>query len=116
MKNITIYILLLCSSLSILAQNAPTWTSTDACIDAYTGSITIEFDHDMVEFPLPYEASYYNSTTGDYDEVIITSSPFIVSDFSPGEYELEVFISDKDIKNATEGRLIVEGDVPEMRL
>ena len=97
MKNITIYILLLCSSLSSLAQNAPTWTSTDACVETYTGSLTIEFDQDLDVFPLPYNASYYNSTTGDYEEIIITSSPFIISDLSPGEYELEVFISDVDI-------------------
>ncbi|MFT6334436.1 MAG: hypothetical protein ACJATI_001175 [Halioglobus sp.] len=94
MKNITIYMLFLCASFTSFAQNAPIWTSSDACIDTYTGSITIEFDHDMNIYPLPYDASYYNSTTGDYEEIIITSSPFTISNISAGEYELEVFITD----------------------
>jgi hypothetical protein len=71
--------------------------STDACNDSYIGSITIEFDHDLDVYPLPYDASYYNNTTGDYEEITITSSPFIISNLSAGEYELEVFISDVDI-------------------
>lgn len=97
MKNITIYLLFLCASFTSFAQNAPIWTSTDACIESYTGSITIELDHDLEIYPLPYTASYYNNTTGDYEEIVITSSPFTISNVSPGEYELEVFISDVDI-------------------
>jgi hypothetical protein len=97
MKNLTIYILLLCAGYTSFAQNAPTWVSTDACNNTYIGSITIEFDHDLDVYPLPYDASYYNSTTGDYEEITITSSPYTISNLSAGEYELEVFISDVDI-------------------
>jgi len=97
MKHITIYLFSLFVSSTVYAQNAPAWTSSDACLETYFGSLIIEFEHDLDEFPLPYTASYYNNTTGDYEEIIITSSPFTISDLSPGEYELEVFISDADI-------------------
>lgn len=98
MKNIKgiLSIIILLISIDLMSQDISI-ISEDACIDTYTGSIDIDFDQYVEDYTLPFTGSYYNLTTGDYEEITITSNPLILNDLAAGEYEFQIFISSDEI-------------------
>jgi len=96
-KIILCTIFLLCTIFYLVGQEAPTLSSTDACADFGTATLEVNFEHDFSAHPLPYNGSYYNTTTGDYEEFTITSNPVSFSNLAAGEYEFQIYISDEEI-------------------
>ncbi|MDF1696545.1 MAG: hypothetical protein P1U56_11955 [Saprospiraceae bacterium] len=81
MKYLYICIIGLIHSTTFVAQDAPDWTYTEACVDQFTGILTIDLLHDLDEYPLPCNAEYYNETTGAYGEFVIHEATFIIDEF-----------------------------------
>jgi hypothetical protein len=87
----TIYTLLLSLILGLhLTAQAPNIFTVDACGDTYTGVSYVYFTHNTSTYPLPYTGNYYNITSGDYEEFVITTNPHKFKDLYPGEYEFQI--------------------------
>lgn len=93
MKTIFSLLITICIFTSALAQLPPTIYSEPSCMTGASGTLEVTLDDSQPGFAPPYHATYYNSSTGDYEEFVFTSNPQTITGLSAGEYEIEVWLS-----------------------
>jgi len=88
MKNIKgiLAIIMALNGINVFCQDINV-SSIDACYEGNTGSITVDFEQYAVDYMLPFVGNYYNLTTGDYEEITIESTPFILNNLSAGIFQ-----------------------------